>query len=52
VVNLTGSVNSMGDIIDWPVDPEIPDSVEYGQVSVCLGRYENGEAVVCLEQVV
>jgi hypothetical protein len=42
----------MGDIIDWPVDPEIPDSVEYGQVSVCLGRYENGEAVVCLEQVV
>tara|TARA_R110000822_G_scaffold122625_2_gene256784 strand:+ start:1847 stop:2086 length:240 start_codon:yes stop_codon:yes gene_type:complete len=42
----------MGDIIDWPLNPEIPDSVEDGQVSAYLGQYENGELVICLEQVV
>jgi len=52
MVSLTGSVNSMGDIIDWPLNPEIPDSVEDGQVSAYLGQYENGELVICLEQVV
>ena len=42
----------MGDIIDWPLNPEIPDSVEDGQVSAYLGQYEDGELVICLEQVV
>jgi len=42
----------MGDIIDWPLNPEIPDSIEDGQVSVYLGQYEDGELVICLEQVV
>ena len=42
----------MGDIIDWPLNSGIPDSVEDGQVSAYLGQYENGEVVVCLEQVV
>jgi hypothetical protein len=42
----------MGDIIDWPLNPEIPDSIEDGQVSAYLGQYEDGELVICLEQVV
>jgi hypothetical protein len=52
MVNLTESVNSMGDIIDWPLNPEIPNSVEDGQISAYLGEYEDGELVICLEQVV
>jgi len=42
----------MGDIIDWPLNPEIPGSIEDGHVSVYLGQYEDGELVICLEQVV